>query len=137
MSDKVTKTSIRCNITGQTVAVRPDIFDKRVEKFGGVDQLLSRYVSRDAKRLLREGKSVSQIRSELNVTATDLPSEDDLADVVTEIVAKKPAASVAKKAHIGSTVDEILAEPAADTATETAETIDPEVAEFLSDSTDA
>jgi hypothetical protein len=87
MADSISK--IRDVVTGQVLSVRPEIFKKRAEKCGGEDALLRSYVGRDTKRLLREGKSVDQIRKELGVDASELPSSTDLADVIADITTVK------------------------------------------------
>ncbi len=56
---------IHCSITGIRFAVRPDVMLERIKKAGGLDRLKKTYVSRDARRLLKEGKTIEQIRAEL------------------------------------------------------------------------
>ena len=60
---KDNKSKIRCVVNGTWYAVRPDVLEKRVEKYGSDKTLRATYVSRDAKRMLREGKTVEQIRA--------------------------------------------------------------------------
>jgi len=86
----MSKTSIKCVVTGKTKAVRPDVYEQRVKKYGSEDDMLQNYISRDAKRLLRDGKSVDDIRKELGVdaTAAGLPDATSIADAVSKIIEK-------------------------------------------------
>ena len=47
---------IKCIKCGNSVGVRKDIFDKRVEKYGSKEKLLAEYVCRKCKAQLKEGK---------------------------------------------------------------------------------
>jgi len=92
------KTKIRDVVTGQVLAVRPAVLESRIQKAGSKDKLLSTYIGRDTKRMLREGKTVEQIRADLKVDDSDLPSAEDLADMVEAVVAVKNRPAVTKKA---------------------------------------
>ncbi len=54
---------LKCIISGKEVNVSPKVFQDRATKYGvDADSLKVGYVSRESKRLLREGKSVDDIR---------------------------------------------------------------------------
>jgi len=101
------KTKIVDVVTGQVLAVRPAVLEDRISKVGSKEELLRTYVGRDTKRMLRDGKTVNQIRKELKVDASDLPSELDLADVVSEIIAVKnrPVSATTKTSSSGNLDD--------------------------------
>lgn len=108
----MSKTSIRCAVTGISKAVRPEIYNQRIEKYGGEDEMLQKYISRDSKRLLRDGKTVDQIRKDLNVDAAalNLPSAADLADEVAKIMEKpnsKLGSSKKKEPKVDTSLDEV------------------------------
>lgn len=62
MSHKLT-----CIITGKSITVGNDYFDKKVKDFGSEDKVHSLYVSRQAKSLLKRGYKVKEIRDLLKV----------------------------------------------------------------------
>lgn len=118
---KVVKTRVRCAVSGQETGCRPDIFDKRVEKYGSVEAMNAQYVSSASKRLLREGKTVEEIREGLSdsVLAT-LPTPAELETIVSAIVAKKSTGTKRSKAT------KAVEEPA-----DSNDELDPDVAAFL------
>lgn len=74
---------ICCVITGKTITVSNEYFDKKVSDFGSEEKLNSLYVSRQAKNLLKRGYSSKEIRSLLKITK-QLP--DISSDKVKEIL---------------------------------------------------
>jgi hypothetical protein len=56
---------IHCSITGERLAVRRDVLLQRIKAAGSLERLQKTYVSRDARRLLKQGKTIDQIRAEL------------------------------------------------------------------------
>lgn len=56
---------IHCSITGIRYAVRKDVLLQRMKAAGGLERLQKSYISRDCRRLLKEGKTIEQIREEL------------------------------------------------------------------------
>ena len=64
--------SIKCIVTGESSYFPPKSMEKKVAKFGTRKQFEMHYVSIPAKKLLREGLTVEEIREKLNITA-DLP----------------------------------------------------------------
>jgi len=81
MSHKLT-----CIITGKSITVGNDYFDKKVKEFGSEERVHSLYVSRQSKNLLKRGYKVKEIRDLLKLTE----SMDDIPDkVVKEILSVK------------------------------------------------
>ena len=77
---------IQCIVSGKNVNVSPRVFQSRADKAGITTEVLATsYVSRESKRLLREGKSVEDIRALSGVTGlAEVP-----ADLVGKILEKK------------------------------------------------
>lgn len=67
---------VNCAITGQTLIMGKDYFDKKSVEYGSADNLKNYYISKKAKQLLVRGYSVLEIRKILNVTETELPAEN-------------------------------------------------------------
>ena len=85
---KIVRSKIRCVVSGETYGVQPKVFDERAVKAGSPEELLRTYVGRDAKRLLRDGLSVDQIRAKFGANEADLPTADELATIVAKITCK-------------------------------------------------
>ena len=91
------KTKIKCAVSGIVTGCRPDVYDKRVEKYGSEANMLSSYVCSEAKRKLRAGQSVEDIRSESVASGVDingLPSVDSLKSVVSALLGETIKAEV-------------------------------------------
>ena len=56
---------IYCSVTGIRFSVRREILLQRIKLAGSLERLQKTYISRDARRLLKEGKTIEQIREEL------------------------------------------------------------------------
>lgn len=63
MSHKLT-----CIITGKSITVGNEYFDKKVKDFGTEEKFHSLYVSRQAKGLLKRGYKVKEIRDLLKIS---------------------------------------------------------------------
>jgi len=72
MSHKLT-----CIITGKSITVGNEYFDKKVKDFGTEEKFHSLYVSRQAKSLLKRGYKVKEIRELLKVSGElqDVPDK--------------------------------------------------------------
>ena len=72
MSHKLT-----CIITGKSITVGNDYFDKKVKDFGTEERFHSLYVSRQAKGLLKRGYKVKEIRELLKISGelNDIPEK--------------------------------------------------------------
>ena len=77
MNNKTTTPKLRCNITGKSrVTNRKYLQAKADKKNTTVDEFLSYYISKDALRQLKAGRSVDEIRSEYP-DAIALPEPSD------------------------------------------------------------
>jgi DNA-binding transcriptional MerR regulator len=79
MSHKLT-----CIVTGKTITVGNEYYDKKVSQFGSEDKFNSLYVSRQVKSLLKRGYKVKEIKELLKIERTDLPEVTD--KIVKEIL---------------------------------------------------
>jgi hypothetical protein len=75
MSQKLT-----CIITGKTITVGNEYFDKKVSQYGSETKLRSLYVSRQVKSLLKRGYKINEIRSLLKIT------EDASVDITDKLI---------------------------------------------------
>ena len=95
---KQVKTRVRCAVSGIETGCRPDVFEARVKKYGSVEALNRSYVCSAAKRMLREGLTVAEIRLKSNKgDDTSLPTAEELKTIISAIV-DKPAAKKSTKA---------------------------------------
>jgi hypothetical protein len=62
-----------CVITGRSITINKDYYQKKVEEFEGAQNLENRYVCKYAKNLLKKGYSVDDIRNMLKLNGADLP----------------------------------------------------------------
>lgn len=68
---------LSCIITGKTITVGNEYYDKKVSQFGSEEKLNSLYVSRQAKNLLKRGYKIKEIRDLLKVEKDNLPDITD------------------------------------------------------------
>jgi hypothetical protein len=71
MSHKIT-----CVVTGKTITVSNEYYDKKTSEYGSEDNFNSLYTSRQAKILLKRGYKVKEIRDLLKVSE-DVPMISD------------------------------------------------------------
>jgi hypothetical protein len=81
MSHKLT-----CIITGKTITVGNEYYDKKVTQYENEETFNSLYVSRQVKSLLKRGYKVKEIKDLFKITTTDLPEVTD--KMVKEILKK-------------------------------------------------
>ena len=67
---------LACIITGKTIVINKDYYDKKVTEAGDEPALLETYVCKQAKSLLKRGYSVHEIRKLLNATHIDTNISD-------------------------------------------------------------
>jgi len=78
---------LKCVISGKEVNVSPKVFADRATKYGvEAESLKTTYVSRESKRLIREGKTVDEIRLASGVSGLN-PVDQSIIDGLI----KKPA----------------------------------------------
>jgi hypothetical protein len=68
---------LSCVITGKTITVSNEYYDKKIKEFGTESKLNSLYVSRQVKNLLKRGYKVNEIKNLLKVEDQDLPEVTD------------------------------------------------------------
>lgn len=96
-----------CIITGKECFVRPDVLQKRIEKYGSEERLNQLYICREAASLLKEGRAVQEVRKLLGSDLTaEVPQE--ALDMIKEAAGKKTALGrVAQVAKAMGNTDEI------------------------------
>jgi hypothetical protein len=73
---------LKCVISGKEVNVSPKVFQDRATKYGvDPEKLKVGYISRESKRLLREGKSVDEIRLASGIQGLN-PVDQSILDTV-------------------------------------------------------
>lgn len=71
--------NLRCIVTGkERLTNRKYLEDKAANAGVSVTEYLDLYISRDALKLLRAGKNLSEVRNELNASITEPISEEKL-----------------------------------------------------------
>lgn len=74
---------LTCIITGKSVVINKDYYDKKVSEAGSEQALHETYACKQAKSLLKRGYSVSEIRKLLNATdATNQVSDATIRKIV-------------------------------------------------------
>jgi hypothetical protein len=68
MSHKIT-----CIITGKSITVSNEYYDKKVSEFGTEDKFNSSYISRQVKNLLKRGYKVKDVKKLLKIEDDSLP----------------------------------------------------------------
>lgn len=65
---------LKCLVTGIERVTSMDYLKSKEEKFGSISNFTSNYISRDAVTLLKEGKSIDQIKQEINPESSFVPN---------------------------------------------------------------
>lgn len=87
---------LKCIISGKEVNVSPKVFQNRATKYGvDAESLKVGYVSRESKRLLREGKSVDEIRLASGTSGLNAVDQAIIDKITSKKVTKKAAAATA------------------------------------------
>lgn len=68
---------LSCVITGKTITVSNEYYDKKIKEFGNEKKLNSLYVSRQVKNLLKRGYKVKEIKNLLKIDDQCLPEITD------------------------------------------------------------
>jgi len=69
---------LKCLVTGLERITSMDYLKTKEEKFGSVDNYVNNYISREAIKLIKEGKSFLQIKEELNSSSNFIPNEQQI-----------------------------------------------------------
>ncbi len=77
---------LSCIVSGRTITIANSYYNKKVEKAGSEEKLNSTYICKEAKKLLRLGNNIENVREKLcdQEILSSLPDLDE--DLVTEIV---------------------------------------------------
>jgi hypothetical protein len=100
---------VKCLVTGQPSYFGTSILAKKLEEFGTIEEVSRSYVCRDAAKLLREGKSLKQVRELLNVDeSVELCDEAHLSKILgLDIVKEEKGAISYPPGYFTSPVGEI------------------------------
>ena len=60
-------TALTCIVTGKTRSTNSAYLDERAKSAGSKEEFIKHYICREARKLLKEGKSVLEVRQELGV----------------------------------------------------------------------
>ena len=84
------QTTFNCIVTGEAKYMPPGMLKKKISKFGTANEFAKHYVSMPARKLLKSGLSVDQVRERLNVT-------DELPDVDLQILLRLKLVKINKR----------------------------------------
>ena len=68
---------LSCVLTGKTITVSNEYYDKKVSEYGSEEKLNSLYVSRQVKNLLKRGYKIKEIKNLLKIEDKSLPEITD------------------------------------------------------------
>lgn len=68
--------TLRCIITGKTRQTNSEYLEEKAKIAGSKDEFRAHYICREALSLLKEGKTVIEVRQQLGTTLDLLPSDD-------------------------------------------------------------
>lgn len=110
---------VTCTVSGLVKTYTLESYINRViDRFGGLEKVHAKYVCKDAKRLLKEGKTVEEVILLLNPPKTDIPVETPTPAVeevtVPETVAEKMEEILQEVEEvISEQVEEVITKPLA------------------------
>lgn len=85
----MSKRTVKCIVSGVETACRPEILEKRIQKYGDEATLRANYVCNAAKAQLRAGKSVEEIRKGAQLAGADVTGLVDVPAAILEKYAPK------------------------------------------------
>jgi len=71
---------LKCLVTGIERATSIDYLKTKEEKFGSINNFVNNYISREAVKLIKEGKTYVQIKEELNSSSSFTPNEQQITE---------------------------------------------------------
>lgn len=75
--------TLTCIITGKSRPTNSQYLEEKAAKAGSKERFVKYYICREALSLLRAGKTLDQIRTELQIdNAVPLPSAEDIAEAL-------------------------------------------------------
>lgn len=110
---------VTCIVTGLVKTYTLESYINRViDRFGGLEKLHLKYVCKDAKRMLKEGKTVEEVINTLNPPKEETPAEEPAVESVSEEITAPvmetteptPEAIAEKMEEIFQEVEEVIAE---------------------------
>lgn len=66
---------LRCLVTGIERITSMDYLKTKEDKFGSIDNFVKNYISNEAVKLLKQNKSINEIKNELNFETSFSPNE--------------------------------------------------------------
>jgi len=69
---------LKCLVSGIERVTSMDYLKTKEEKFGSINNFTQNYICRDAIALLKEGKSVEQVKEELNPGSLFVPNTNNI-----------------------------------------------------------
>lgn len=79
---------LTCIITGRTRSTNSQYLEEKVKVAGSKEEFLKHYICRNALTLLKQGKTVTEVRQELNVTGVHIMVGDAFLQRALEINGK-------------------------------------------------
>lgn len=73
---------LNCIITGKSITVPDEYYNKKITEHGSEEELTNHYVSRQAKNLLKRGYKIDEIRNLLKVKITNPISESQIKKIL-------------------------------------------------------
>ena len=89
----------KCIVTGDEKYIPPSIIDTKLRKFGSIDAFKQHYISPAAKKLLKSGLTVQEIRDKLNI-------KEKLPDINLQILSRLRLLKVKKRKSVRSKTSE-------------------------------
>jgi len=102
---------IVCNVSGLTKTYTLESYiNRKIDRFGGLEKLLSKYVCKDANRLLKQDLTPQQVKEKLNPTPTEevLPVEEVIELQVEETIQELPLAKKDKNGRYRNLKGQII-----------------------------
>ena len=96
---------ITCTVSGLVKTYTLESYiSRKIDRFGGLEKLMSKYICNDAKKLLKEGLTPEEVIMKLNP-----PKEEEVEKVVEEVVEESVVMETTQE-EIHNKVEEILQE---------------------------
>ena len=84
-----TTKKITCNVTGKETVYSGDFLQKKIEEFGGEEELNKLYICREVKSFLKKGYKIPDIRKVMNVDEDIIPyPEESIIEKLQEMFGK-------------------------------------------------
>ena len=76
---------LTCIVTGRSRPTNSAYLDEKAKAAGPKEEFIKHYICRDALVLLKQGKTVLDVRSELNASTTGVPPSEQMLNRALEI----------------------------------------------------